>query len=329
MTRYFITGAQGFVGRYLVAHLLGADSNAEIIGAGRSPQSDRTFTHKIRRSGKQIAAPLPDTLCPKERYRYVSVDIHNRLEFREHLKISKPDVIIHLASGLRDDPPAALFRTNVEGSAALLDAIVASGVGPRRVIMGSTGGVYGRPKQLPLSEDAPCDPIDPYCASKLAAEEASRRYELPLIWARLFNLVGPGQDERHICGELASRAAAICAGVEPPVIEVGTLHTTRDMIDVRDVASALALLAAKGEPDTRYNVASGVETSMKDVVETIVRAAGLAGKAEIRQTRFRAADIPRHFAYTGRLQRLGFAPRFTLEDSIRDVLRYYSSDLSH
>src|SRR5262249_12412376 len=141
------------------------------------------------------------------------------------------------------------------------------------------------------------------------AEHMSRilahRHQLPVIWARLFNLAGPGQDERHICGRFASKAAAIAEGLLPAAMDVESLHTTRDFIDVRDVASALAALCEFGEPGNAYNVASGCETDMKSVLDLTLEAAGLAGRVEIRNTAKRVADIPRHFASAEKLTGLG------------------------
>src|ERR671927_385428 len=84
------------------------------------------------------------------------------------------------------------------------------------------------------------------CTPRVMAVALTRRYHIPTIWARLFNLTGPGQDERHVCGRFASQAAAIGEKELPPIIEVGPLDTTRDFIDVRDVASAVKLLVEKG-----------------------------------------------------------------------------------
>ncbi len=210
--RVLISGAQGFVGRYLVAHLLEADEDIEVLGVGRSPSQMQTFTHVVRWGSRTLPAPLTETLQiqnPRGRYRYRVTDIGHRAELCQRLRDFRPHVVIHLASGLRDDAAEYLFRTNVEGTIHLIEAIAASGIELDMLILGSTGGVYGRPEaaSLPLAEEAPCEPIDLYASSKLAAEHASRilttRYGIPTIWARLFNLVGAGQD--RACCRFATR----------------------------------------------------------------------------------------------------------------------------
>jgi nucleoside-diphosphate-sugar epimerase len=330
--RYLITGAQGFVGRYLAAHLLNVDCDAEVLGIGRSRRCDDRFTHAIHYGTTRLAAPLPDELkvsFSDQRYDYAAVDLKNQARMSRALTEFRPQVVVHLASALRDDPPESLFRINVEGTMRLIEAIADSRIDPPKLVIGSSGGVYGIPsqKELPLKEDAPCRPIDLYSISKLAAEQAARAlarlYNIPMISARLFNLVGPGQDERHACGKFAGRLAAIVGNQLPRAIEVGALAITRDFIDVRDAALALHLLSESGVAGETYNVASGKETTIDALLAMTLRVAKLAGAVEIRTGEQRTVDIPRHFADIERLNALGFQPRYDLRRSIEELFRYY------
>lgn len=142
------------------------------------------------------------------------------------------------------------------------------------------------------------------------------------------DLVGAGQDERHVCGRFASQIAAIVQEVLPPIIEVGPLDMTRDFIDVRDVASALQLLAVHGTPGEVYNVASGIEFPIRCVLSTMLRYAGLEDTVRIQQLSGRSADIPRHFADIQRLVALGFQPQYDLKQSLQHLLRYYIDTVS-
>jgi len=329
MTRYCITGAQGFVGRYLVAQILATEEDCAVLGLGRSPQSDDVFTHRISLAGHTTLAPLPDSLrvSGDSRYQYEIADIERPNLVLKLLRHFKPDVIFHMASGLRDDPPSDLFRTNVSGTIQLIEAIAASRIKVKKIIMGSSGGIYGIPEVMPLSEDAGCHPIDMYSVSKLAAEQASRilaqQHHLPVVWARLFNLAGPGQDERHICGRFASQAAAILAGLAPPVMTVHPLNATRDFIDICDTAVALRILARYGEPGLAYNIASGIEVSMSAVLEETLDIAGLSHAVRVEVEACRPIDIPRHFANINRLRVFGFHPRRSLRQTLEGVLSYY------
>jgi 3-dehydroquinate synthase len=330
--RVLVTGAQGFLGRYLIAHLLRECSRVEILGIGRSLRIDNGFTHVLQWGTIGLRAPLPEQLSESltsPLYHYTSLDISRQPELTETLGDFRPHWIFHLASGLRDDPPDHLFRTNVEGTINLIEAVRESGIDVPKIIFGSTGFLYGRvsAEQLPIHEDTPSIPIDLYGASKLASENASRilcsRYDIPAVWARIFNLVGPGQEERHLCGRLTSQTAAIEAGLIPPVIEVEPLTTSRDFLDVRDAARALELLARAATSGWTYNLASGIESRVDQVFDTILRHAGLDGKVEIDLKPARPADIPRYFADIGRLQSLGFLSEYSLDQSLIDLRDYY------
>jgi nucleoside-diphosphate-sugar epimerase len=330
-SRYLVTGAQGFVGSYLVAHLLSAERDAIVLGIGRSPASASHFTHAVHWGALSVPAPLPAEVksARDERYRYEIADLQDRRALDSVLRSFRPDVIMHMASGLRDDALEHLFRTNVEGSAHLIEAVVAADIPVRRIVFGSSGAIYGRSAldRLPLDEQAPCMPMDLYSASKLASENVSRimadRHGIPSVWARIFNIVGPGQEERHFCGRVAAQCAAIKFGLVPKRIEVGDLTPTRDFIDVRDVAIALAALATDGKSGVAYNVASGDETAMSRVLDLALEISGLSGQVAIDNTYQRAADIARAFAGIDRLTELGFARRFDLRQSMTDLIDYY------
>jgi 3-dehydroquinate synthase len=331
-SRILVTGAQGFLGRFLVAHLLETEQGSEVLGLGRSPRLEDSFTHAIQWGTSRVKAPLTEELraaLASPRYHYASLDLMRQPELAGLLADFRPHRVFHLASGLRDAPPDHLFRTNAEGTISLIEAIRESGVDAPMLVFGSTGFLYGAVEQdrLPIREDTPCAPIDLYGVSKLAAENASqiltRRYDVPAVWARIFNLVGPGQEERHVCGRLTSQAAAIAEGLLPPIMEIEPLTATRDFLDVGDAASAVVLLAARGEPGHVYNLGSGIESPVQQVFECILHCAGLDGEVEIETRTARPADIPRYVADVTRLRSLGFTARHPLERSLADLMSYY------
>jgi GDP-4-dehydro-6-deoxy-D-mannose reductase len=324
--RYLVTGAQGFIGRYLCAELLARDGDVEVMGLGRSPRSP-FFTHSVSVSNHSQPAPLPAALTDAandKRYHYHSGDICDIADTTLALREFKPDVIMHLASGLRADAIDHLVRTNIQGTVSLLEAVLAAKIGKPRVVLGSSGGVYGVPQQLPISEVHATKPIDYYSMTKLAAEQAAHvfahRYQLPVITARIFNVVGPGQEERHVCGRFASQIVSIEQGNEA-TLEVGNLSPTRDFIDARDVASALALLATHAPAGEIFNVASGIETSVQQVLNTLVAQAEVP--VEVCSNEGRAADIARHVGDISHLKRLGWQPQIRLQKSLSDLLSWY------
>lgn len=239
----------------------------------------------------------------------------------------RPVCVFHLASGLHTDPPEHLIDTNIRGTICLFEAIAGATTPKPTVIFGSSAGVYGvlKPNQLPVKETVQCEPVDIYGVTKLASEHISRlfgrRQGIPVIVARIFNIVGPGQDERHVCGRMAALLSRT-SGHAQATVAFGNLETTRDFIDVRDVARALALLAVRGEPQNIYNVAAGVEIPIRSVLAELVELTGFNGNIA-ENLGDPNSGVPRSFADMSRLRALGFQPEVTLRESLQDVLDYY------
>ena len=329
MRTVVVTGAQGFLGRYLVARLLASDPAVCVVGLGRSPRSDGCFTHTVRCGVETVAAPIPAELIReshKTRYRYVSLDLCDQRALERLIEQSAPISVFHLASGLKGDSDSSLRQSTVDASRALFDAI---GQAPRcveRLVVASSAAVYGCVATLPILEASPCCPLDSYGRAKLAVEQAAERLKregnTDVVIARLFNLVGPGQDERHVCGRLASRIAGISRGDLPADLEVGDLDSTRDFIDVRDAARALELLGNSLTAAEVYNVSAGRETRIRYILETLVRLADLQD-LNVRSGNQGVSAISRHVGDTSRLGHLGFVNLYGLRKSLSDLLEYY------
>jgi nucleoside-diphosphate-sugar epimerase len=325
--RILITGAQGFVGRYVASAVLGSHPDAEVLGLGRSPRLDGCFSHHVTVRGMSVQARIPDTLFHRDlRYQYKQIALDDTSRLRTVTTWFQPDAVIHLASGLRGDEWPTLIHTNVAGTVSLIKAVGETCRRPAALVLGSTGGVYGPilPQDLPVTEEAPVNPADLYSATKVATEQIGRvlcaEYGMRYVAARLFNISGPGQSERHVCGRFAS-AIAEAATSPDSVLRVGCLRSTRDYIDVRDAASALVLLSESGTGT--YNVASGIETATETVLNLLTRYAGLEGKLRVERIEGVPEGVPRHAGCVTRLRTHGYVPAFTLHESLRDVLDYY------
>ena len=330
--RVLVTGAQGFVGRYLVRTLLATRKHIVVVGTGRSPREDARFTHRIDCRGQSVPAPLPAELLESaadDRYRYVAVDVEREQDISQFLEEFRPQWIIHLASALRDEAPDRLLRCNVQGTINLTSAIGRCGLTDARVVLGSSASVYGEaePADLPISEAHPVRPVEMYGVSKVAAECAARAlaqvYGIKLVTARIFNIVGPGQEERHVCARLVSQLAPAADEPGALTLRVGRLDTTRDFVDVRDAATAIVLLAERGVAGEAYNVASGIETSIRSVLDDCLALAGDASRVCVHATAGREGDVLRSVADIGRLRGLGHRPAHSMRDSLRDLFEYY------
>ena len=237
-----MTGAAGFVGKHLPAHL--AACGADVVGPARSEGG-------------------PDLLNPTGLARLVAeVD---------------PEVVFHLA-GQADvagswEAPADTLRVNAEGPLHLLEAVRSAG--GARVVTVTSADVYGvvRPEDLPLNETAPLRPVSPYAASKAAADllalQAYLGHGMDVVRVRSFNHLGPGQDDRFVCAALAARIAAAEAG-RGDEVRVGNLAARRDFTDVRDVVRAYRCLAIDGRGGAAYNVCTGTSVAVSEVAERLV-----------------------------------------------------------
>ena len=299
MTTYLVTGAQGYVGKYLTRALLDGRAEAMVIGIGRAPHDGESL----------------------DRYGYERTDLLDSARVREVLLRHRPVRIFHLAASARHADREQIVRTNVIGTVSLLEAIASiEGYRPR-VIIASSGGVYGAldDDQLPASESAPCIPVDVYGASKLAAEHMSRiigeRHGVCVVAARIFNVCGPGQDEDHVCGRFAAQ-------LRPGngEIRVGNLGATRDFIDVRDVAAALVVIGERGACGEAYNVSTGDEMPIASILDRMIRISGFTGAVAQDEALRPLPDVPRHYGDVTRLRELGFVPRHRIDESLRDLI---------
>ena len=172
-----ITGAGGFVGPYLTAHL--ESCGDEVVGTD------------------------------------LEADVTNAEGIRAAFLDARPDVVYHLAAashvGTSWDAPVEVLRVNAEGSLNVFLAALEAGV--QRVLLIGSAEQYGRitPELLPVAETTPLHPVSPYGASKAAAEMlASHIYHgrgLPVVCVRAFNHLGPGQSDALVASSIAKQVA--------------------------------------------------------------------------------------------------------------------------
>ncbi len=236
-------------------------------------------------------------------------------ELAEHVAGARPDAVIHLA-GLTSVAqsfvePDVYFDVNFKGTWNLLKALRTAGF-TGRLLFVSSGDCYGTvaADEIPVAETHPLRPRSPYAVSKVAAEalccQWSQTERLDVTVARPFNHIGPGQDVRFAVASFARQVVRIRAGNAPPRIATGDLDVTRDLTDVRDVVRAYFALLEKGRNGEVYNVGSGRETRLADVLDELLAIAGVAaeivtdpGRMRSGEQRRAAADVRKIAADTG------------------------------
>ena len=215
-----------------------------------------------------------------------------------------PDAVVHLAAqasvteSLRD--PERDWAVNAEGTRIVAEAARAAGA--TRVVSASSAAVYGEPAEndLPLVESAPKSPVNPYGRSKLAAESmlADALAGSDVDWAsfRFANVYGPRQDGAGEGGVVAVFCQRMHDG-QTPIVH-GDGQQTRDFIYVGDVVGAIVSALnsearlANGTPDSAaYNISTGRETSVNDLLAALRAASGFVGEAQYEAPR--AGDVLR------------------------------------
>jgi GDP-4-dehydro-6-deoxy-D-mannose reductase len=239
---------------------------------------------------------------------------------------ARPESVVHLAAASSVaaswTDAGEPWRVNALGTVNLLDA-VRSYVPDARVVVVSTGDVYGQADELPTPETAPFRPTSPYAASKAAAELAAdqfRRVGSDVVVARAFQHEGPGRDERFAVGSWAFQIARAEEAGRGTVL-VGDLSPRRDITDVRDVIRAYEALLDPAVPAGTYNVASGSAVEMRDVLEVLVSLARCPLAVEEDPSRFRSSEVSELSGDPSKLRAAtDWAPTIPLEQTLADTL---------
>jgi UDP-glucose 4-epimerase len=304
-----VTGGAGFIGSNVVDALLERGDEVVVV--------DDLSTGK--RENVQLALG--------NGARVVEADIRDGQALRELFDEARPDVVFHLAAqidvrkSVADTPLDAMV--NVVGTINVLEAALKVGA---RVVNSSTGGaIYGEGKVIPAPEDHPAEPEAPYGQSKFSAEgylELYRRlHGLSTISLRYGNVYGPRQDPLGEAGVIAIFCGKLTEGERPTVFGDGL--QTRDYVYVGDVVAA-NLAAAESEATGPFNIGTGRQTTVLDIIEVLGEIAGRDFEAEFAPER--PGEV-RHIAldYTRARQQLGYEPKVTLREGLERTLQSVSS----
>jgi GDP-4-dehydro-6-deoxy-D-mannose reductase len=304
-----ITGAAGFAGSHLADYLL---SQGEEVVALIAPQDDLVnLNHVLSR-------------IVVER-----VDVQDAGSVQQVLRRTKPHRIYHLAAlsspleSLRD--PLLTYNVNCYGTLNLLCAWRQIEMDCRFLYV-SSGEVYGAdpPGPMPLREDCPMRPVNPYAASKavgeLVAFQFYKSYGFPIVRVRPFNHTGPRQTAAFVCSSLARQIVEIEAGLRPPTIAVGNLNVQRDFSDVRDIVRGYHLLLEKGEPGDVYQLCSGRPVSIESIVEILSSFTSKPIRVAVDESKVRAQEAAALWGDPSKArQAVGWLPQYALETTLRDL----------
>jgi GDP-4-dehydro-6-deoxy-D-mannose reductase len=309
--KVLISGLSGFAGGYLARACV--DAGDEVLGISRS---------------------RPTTATGAE---WRSLDLRDQEGLRALLHDFKPDVFYHLAAmssvGPSWEDPAGTVEDNVAAAINVLES-VRFDAPDARVVWVSSGSVYGHAEILPVDEDSPLAPVNPYAVSKttgdLLAGVYANAYDLDLVRARPFNHAGPGQLSLFVVSALARQAAeARLAGVESVRIVTGNPEPRRDFVDVRDVARAYRLMAAHTERGV-YNICSGGSISVLGQIELLEElVAPLRIEHEVDPARVRPHEVMDQFGACDRIREVfGWEPEIPFRQTMLDTVRWWEHELA-
>jgi len=271
---------------------------------------------------------------------FIHGDIADRASLDAAIRTYRPQAAIHFAAhayvGESIADPGKYYRTNLAGSLTLLEALRDGGVG--HFVLSSTCAVYGEPADLPITEQTPPRPINPYGASKLMVEhmlaDFERAHGLRWLALRYFNAAGDDFDseigEDHDPETRLVPLALDAASGGPPLTVFGTDYATpdgtciRDYIHVVDLADAhvraLAALQA-GLASQPINLGAGRGMSVREIIAMVEAITG--SRVDLRRGPRREGDPPVLIADARRAHELlGWSPRYS--DPVRIVESAYA-----
>lgn len=302
--RVLVTGASGFVGVRLCAHL--EARGYEVYGC--------------------------DVVASPNEKKLHNCDIANADSIEETLSWAGPlDHVIHLAAMTyvpeAQADPVKVIDVNLKGTINVVRLMQEHTSGARLLFV-SSSEVYGSPQFTPITEKHPLSPKNPYAISKAAADQycgyCFESEGLPIVRIRPFNHSGPGQSDRFVLSSFAKQVAEIEAGSREAVIRVGNLEAARDFMHVDDVIRAYETALSDGQPGEAYNICSGNSYNIGDALRRLIAMATVDIQIEVDPDLLRSVDVPEirgsHDKFT---RETGWEPNIPFEQLLTDVLAYW------
>lgn len=309
-----IIGGAGFVGSYLIDHLLN-DCGWNVI-----------------------VTKLENETIEHNDITVYNLNILEKQSIISLLKKVRPDYIIHLAAqssvSLSWANPALTIDVNIKGSVNVLDSARELDYNPRILLIGS-GEEYGRilPHEIPITENTPTRPGNIYAATKACQNMIGKiyadAYKMDVIMVRAFNHIGPKQSPVFVVADFCKQVAEIEKGLREPIMKVGNLNAKRDFTDVRDIVRAYSLLLQKGKAGEIYNVGSGKAVSIEEILKLILSYSKANITVEVDKNKLRPVDVPIIEADITKLQEVtGWSTTISLEETIKQTLEYWRNNVN-
>jgi GDP-4-dehydro-6-deoxy-D-mannose reductase len=307
--KILVTGGSGFIGRHLCNFLSG--EGHEVVATYHSPE--------------ELSSPQ----LPKGNVVWHRLDMQDDAAVQREVEGVRAAGVFHLAAQAYAQKawsnPSDTFRTNVLGTISLFEALRKH---PPKdgTLLTASGSAYGVPPKLPIQEDFPLNPTNPYGVSKACQEmlalQYSLNFQLRIVRARLFGTTGPGKTGDAM-NDFARQIAAMEKTRKPGAIKVGNLDTRRDVSDIRDVIRAMWRIFEAGTPAEPVNVGAGESHPVREIAETLVRLAKVPIRLDVDPALLRPTDELDNRADITRLKALGYVRKLSLAQTIEDSLEFW------
>lgn len=303
--RVLITGANGFVARFLIDAL--RRRGDETVGVDLAPQPTGGVD------------------------RYYACDLLESNAIRIIIEVERPTHIVHLAavSSVAKSwaAPVNSFLNNTNVFLNVAEAVRSLGV-PTRILSVGSSEEYGGVQvgETPISETHGLRPCSPYAVARVAQEQLSglyaRGYGLDIVMTRSFNQIGPGQPTAFVVPSFVSQlVAARDAGLPTAHVRAGDLGIVRDFLDVRDAVTAYLALLDLGRSSEIYNVCSGRGFRLDEVLRMAADIVGVAVETETDPAFVRPADNPVIIGDNAKIRNeTGWSPQHELRASLQDIV---------
>jgi GDP-4-dehydro-6-deoxy-D-mannose reductase len=318
MKKILITGISGFVGGHFVQYLSTNHQDLEIHGISRS------------KPGWDFVPAMPELTRNSH---FHQADLMNIPKIKSLIEEIQPDYILHLAaqSSVAESwkTPVDSFMNNTNIFLNIIDTVRLNDFNARVLSVGSSEqyGIVSE-QDLPLTEDKPQSPANPYAVARVAQEQLARIYAtgygLDICCTRSFNHCGLGQTDRFVVSGIVKQFVRIAHGLQDPIIHIGNGAIVRDFVDVHDVVEAYQLLLKRAKRGEVYNICSGKGRSIREIVTFLSGIYHIDVQIQQEQSQIRPIDNPRIVGSYDKIQRdLGWKPTIPFEESLRSMYDYW------
>ncbi len=317
MKRMLITGFSGFVSRHFLNFLYENKLEYEVLGVDVNPPKFAL-----------------DAYEPTLSMSFLQVNLLDQEAVEEMIASFRPDYILHLASfssvAYSWQHPAECFSNNTSIFLHVTEALRKHDLCHCRVLSVGSSEEYGNVSEdeLPLREDMPLVPVNPYAVARVSQEMMAKvladSFGMQIMLTRSFNHMGPFQDERFVIPSFVRRILDIQkSGAKSGEIETGDTSIVRDFVDVRDVVRAYYQLLMQGKTGEVYNICGEKGVSLADVVKEIADIVGVEITTRVNPDFVRPGDNQRVIGSAAKIcQDIGWKAEIPLRQTLTDMIEY-------